>query len=114
MEQLHEFRSQLGLIQKTRPQGDNFDSISTTNATALINKRDSNAENFAQELKKSDRELYERLVDLLRFFSQLEIDMRELSQFKTCFIAKDKGSLSQVPIDIFKLATEGVFRHYRE
>jgi len=40
--------------------------------------------------------------------------MRELSQLKTCFVSKDKGTLTQVPIAALKEAVMEVFNHFRQ
>ena len=55
-----------------------------------------------------------KFVGLIRYFNQLDIDMRELSQLRSCFIGQDKSSLQRVPIESFKADVKDVFKHYRE
>ena len=59
--------------------------------------------------------MYDRLLDLVRMFRSLEIDVRELALVKNCFIAKDKVTpLTQVPIATFKEAVIGKLKHHHE
>ena len=49
---------------------------------------------YIQNLMRTDREQYERLVELMRLFNKLDIDLRLVSQLKTCFVSKEQGALS--------------------
>lgn len=115
MEQLYDFRSKLGLIQKNRPKNDQesqnaLDGISVLTpmmdqdriqkAAAVIGVHDLKggatggaAEKLIQHLMKTDRAQYDRLVDLMRYFNMQEIDLRLVSQLKACFINKDHEAL---------------------
>ena len=115
MEQLHELRSQLGLIKKNRPvempdvqvntpmMGADMDRLSTTNV-AIDLERDmaqpaTAGNKFIAALQKKDRELFDKLVALMHFFNQQEIDMRLVAQLKTCFTSKEQGTIAQVPLE---------------
>ena len=81
-----------------------------------MNAAQNNAGNMAKFIKnmaKTDKELYEKLVDLMRLFSLIDVDMRLVSQFKACFISKEHGTLNQVPLAAFKDTLKGIFKHFR-
>ena len=40
-------------------------------------------------MAKTDKELYDKLTDLMKFFNLLDIDLRLVSQLKACFISKE-------------------------
>ena len=69
---------------------------------------------FMQQLAKQDKAQYERLVELMRYFNLVDIDMRQVSQLKASFISKEQGVLQQVPLAAFKDTMKGVFKHFRQ
>ena len=50
----------------------------------------------------------------MRIFNKLDIDLRLVSQLKATFISKDKGSIPQVPLNVFKDASKSIFKHLRQ
>ena len=64
---------------------------------------------FMQSLWQKDRSLYEKLTELVHYFQQLNIDLRDLAQLKSCF----GHHTSQVPIATFKECVKNVFAHFR-
>ena len=69
---------------------------------------------FIKNMAKTDKELYEKLVDLMRYFNFIDVDIRLVSQLKTCFGSKEHGSLPQVPLAAFKDMMKSIFRHFRQ
>lgn len=69
---------------------------------------------FIKNMAKTDRELYEKLSDLMKFFNMLDIDLRLVSQLKACFISKERSQLTHVPQAAFKDTMKGVFKHIRQ
>ena len=63
---------------------------------------------------KSDRDQYERLVELMRYFNLIDIDLRLVSQLKASFISKEHGAIQQVPLAAFKDTMRAVFKHFRQ
>ena len=77
---------------------EDMDRLSSTNV-AIDPERDiaqpmTAGNKFVAALQKRDRELFDRLVALMYFFNQLDIDMRLVSQLKTCFASKEAGTLA--------------------
>mmetsp|Transcript_23916 Transcript_23916/g.32054 ORF Transcript_23916/g.32054 Transcript_23916/m.32054 type:complete len:135 (+) Transcript_23916:622-1026(+) len=134
MDQLHEFRSQLGLIQKSRPKADYSATVDASVTTPLLETSDqeldrlstnaqivaerdvaaptSASNKFVAALQKKDRELFDKLVALMFFFNQLDIDVRLVAQLRSCFGSKDNMDAC-VPIAAFKASVKSVFDHYR-
>lgn len=44
---------------------------------------------FITNLMASDKPQYERLVELMRLYNRIDVDLRLVSQLKACFISKD-------------------------
>ena len=65
-------------------------------------------------LKRRDRELYDRLVELTNLLNQLDVEMRDLTPLKACFVSKDKIVTTQVPIATFREAIKAMFQHCRQ
>lgn len=89
------------------------------NSTAMV-VRDANQTRdaggmakFIKNMAKTDKELYDKLVDLMRFFNLIDVDIRLVSQLKACFISKEQGALAQVPLATFKDTIKSVFKHLR-
>lgn len=90
------------MIKKNRPNANdtasNLDGISDNLSVRLstvgvhdvgasvANKNASGMANFIKNMAKTDKELYEKLVDLMRYFNLIDIDMRLVSQLKACFM----------------------------
>ena len=49
---------------------------------------------FIKNLSKTNKAQYDKLVDLMRYFNQFDVDMRLVSQLKASFISKEHGSIS--------------------
>ena len=64
-------------------------------------------------MAKTDKELYDKLVDLMKFFNKIDVDIRLVSQLKACFTSKDNGSVAQVPLAAFKDTMKAIFKHFR-
>lgn len=69
---------------------------------------------FIKNMAKTDREMYEKLVDLMKFYNLLDIDLRLVSQLKACFVSKEKGQITQVPLTGYKEKIKSVFKHIRQ
>ena len=50
--------------------------------------------NFIKNMAKTDKEQYDKLVDLMRFFNLIDVDIRLVSQLKACFVSKEQGTLA--------------------
>ena len=50
--------------------------------------------NFIKNMAKTDKDQYDKLVDLMRFFNMVDVDIRLVSQLKACFVSKEQGNLS--------------------
>ena len=92
IDSLNEFRSQLGLIQKSRPK-DFSKTLDVAVATPVIEEADMDAVSTTNMAAPEQDSAGGSYVELIRYFNQLDIDMRELSQLRTCFIGNDKSSL---------------------
>ena len=64
-------------------------------------------------MMRTDRERYDCLVEVMRLFKKLDVDLRLVNQLKTCFISKEKGSYDQVPLNAFKDTMKATFKHLR-
>ena len=53
---------------------------------------------FMQNLAKSDKAHYDQLVELMRLYKLVDVDLRLVSQLKASFISKDSGTLAQIPL----------------
>lgn len=120
MDQLHEFRSKLGQIMKSRPEqevtsnafdgvrvrtpGENDTSqevdklsrLSTVGVAEIsINKEEAikGISKYVSNMMKTDKDQYERLLELMRFYNIIGVDMRNISQLKGTFISKELGNL---------------------
>lgn len=69
---------------------------------------------FIKNMAKTDKEQYDKLVDLMKYFNLVDIDIRLVSQLKACFISKEQGTLAQVPLAAFKDTMKAVFKHFRQ
>ena len=69
---------------------------------------------FIKNMAKTDRELHDKLVDLMRFFNLIDVDIRLVSQLKACFISKEQGPLAQVPLAAYKDTMKSIFKHFRQ
>jgi len=72
------------------------------------------AEKLVQLLMRTNKEFYEKLVDLIRYLTLQDIDLRQVSQLKSCFIGKDHQPLAQVPINVLKEAIKQSCKHLRQ
>ena len=68
---------------------------------------------FITNMMKNDKPQYERLVELMRFYNMIDVDLRLISQLKACFISKEQGALATIPIATIKETMRSVFRHFR-
>ena len=69
---------------------------------------------YVQNLAKTDKAQYERLVELMRFYNMHDIDMRLILQLKQIFITKESPEpIQHIPLHAFKETTRNVFKHYR-
>ena len=50
--------------------------------------------NFIKNMAKTDKEHYDKLVDLMRFFNLIGVDIRLVSQLKACFVSKEQGTVA--------------------
>lgn len=65
-------------------------NIEQDNLNMKMPARDAGAmAQFIKNMAKTDKELYDRLSDLMKFFNLLDIDLRLVSQLKACFISKE-------------------------
>ena len=69
---------------------------------------------FIQNLAKQNKAHYDRLVDLMRYFNLIDVDMRLVSQLKASFISKDQGNIDQIPLIAFKETMRKVFQPFRQ
>lgn len=46
---------------------------------------------FITTMMQQDKPQYERLIELMRFYNIIDVDMRLVSQLKSCFISKEQG-----------------------
>ena len=60
---------------------------------------------------QKDRAMYERLVELMRFFNLIDVDIKLVSQLKAPFKGQDRGG--RVPMLEFKETMRSVFQHFR-
>jgi hypothetical protein len=140
MEQLQDFRSQLGLIVKNRPQKDEmsnaFDGVSVQTPgndmeldrlsakLSTVGIRDVGAlqgsdgpggmNKFIKNLATTNRPQYEKLIELMKFYNAVDVDLRFVSQLKASFISKERGAMSQIPLAALKDSMKSVFKHYRQ
>ena len=63
---------------------------------ATVNVRDTqqaagagNMSKFIKNLAKTDKALYDLLVELMKFFNMIDVDLRLVSQLKASFISKE-------------------------
>lgn len=70
---------------------------------------------FVTNLMKSDKAQYDRLVELMRFYNMLDVDLRLILQLKTVFVTKESPEpIKQLPLAAFKDTMKSVFKHYRQ
>ena len=69
---------------------------------------------FVTNMMKTDKEQYERLIELMRFYNIIGVDMRNISELKATFISKELGNLLQVPLTTFKDSMREIFKHFRQ
>ena len=70
---------------------------------------------FVTQLAKTDKPQYERLVELMKFYNMLDVDLRLILQLKTSFVTKEQPEpISTIPLAAFKDTMKNVFKHYRQ
>ena len=96
------------MIKKSRPAAaadaaSNADNVSVqTPELSTVGVRDVSNQTrdaggmakFIKNMAKTDRELHDKLVDLMKFFNLIDVDIRLVSQLKACFISKEQGPLA--------------------
>jgi hypothetical protein len=65
---------------------------------------------YVERLLKTDKDSYEKLLQLLQFFSMSEIDLRQLSLILTVF---DKNAVSEISYEDLVKEMSAIFFHYR-
>ena len=50
----------------------------------------------------------------MRYFNKIDVDLRQVSQLKACFISKDQGLLPHISLDTFKETLAATFKHFRQ
>lgn len=69
---------------------------------------------FMQNLAKSDKAHYDQLVELMRLYKLVDVDLRLVSQLKASFISKDSGTLAQIPLSSLQESMRTIFKHFRQ
>lgn len=69
---------------------------------------------YITDLITNDRESFDQLVLLLRYLSQLDVDLRQLSQLRAVYFNKEKKQLKAVSFEELQTAMMGIFHHYRQ
>ena len=76
-------------------------------------KPTSKVDSFITDLMKKDRVFYERLVDLMRYFNLIDVDLRLITQLKNAFLTKGKTPEDRISLLNFKEAVKIIFKHFR-
>ena len=76
-------------------------------------KKQKKMNSFITNLMKQDREQYERLVDLMRYFNVVDVDLKTVQRLQT-FFTIGREEHKSLPMLQFKEATQSVFKNYRQ
>ena len=67
-----------GTIKQIVPARAGIRDLTSTNDQNQAEKKTSKMNNFITNLMKKDRHYYERLVDLMRYFNQIDVDLKSV------------------------------------
>lgn len=68
---------------------------------------------WVADLLRSDRSSYDQMIELNRYLSSCDVDMRQVAAIRKPFMTKTQEHIDTVPYDVLTSALQTVFEHYR-